>query len=342
MEFILPILSKSILITGFVFVIMLVIEYVNVQTRGMWQHTFLRNKWKQYLFAALLGAIPGCLGSFTAVALFSHRLMSFGALVTTMIATSGDEAFIMLAMMPKQAILLTIIIVVIGIIAGFLTDKYYKPTKILKELAHQKLTLHEQETCKCFQKETFLQALRKPSRIRIILVSSIFIILVLVISGILAHHAKIWVQTMLIISVSAALFIVITVPEHFLKEHLWNHIVKVHLPKIFLWTLGALIVLSTLMNFWDIKSLVSENMLIVLLVAVLIGIIPESGPHLLFVTLFAEGILPFSVLIASSIVQDGHGMLPLLAESKRGFITVKAINILFALAVGALGYFAEF
>ncbi|GAH91623.1 unnamed protein product, partial [marine sediment metagenome] len=29
------------------------------------------------------------------------------------------------------------------------------------------------------------------------------------------------------------------------------------------------------------------------------------------------------ILLASSVVQDGHGMLPLLAESKRGFISVR-------------------
>jgi hypothetical protein len=33
-----------------------------------------------------------------------------------------------------------------------------------------------------------------------------------------------------------ALFIVSTVPEHFLEERLWEHIVKVHIPRVFLWT----------------------------------------------------------------------------------------------------------
>jgi hypothetical protein len=33
-----------------------------------------------------------------------------------------------------------------------------------------------------------------------------------------------------------ALFIVSTVPEHFLEEHLSEHIVKVHIPRVFLWT----------------------------------------------------------------------------------------------------------
>ncbi|MCK5464949.1 MAG: hypothetical protein KAI95_18110, partial [Bacteroidales bacterium] len=77
-------------------------------------------------------------------------------------------------------------------------------------------------------------------------------------------------------------------------------------------------------------------------IAVLIGIIPESGPHLVFVTLFAEGLIPFSILLASSISQDGHGSLPLLAESKRGFLSVKSVNMMVALLAGLTGYVMRF
>jgi len=78
-------------------------------------------------------------------------------------------------------------------------------------------------------------------------------------------------------------------------------------------------------------------MFAVLVVALIIGIVPESGPHLVFVTLFASGAIPFSILLASSIVQDGHGMLPMLAESKRGFIAVKTVNLIFGTIVGVIG-----
>jgi len=73
------------MINCFFYVMMLIIEYLNVQTKGMWHNYLAKNRWKQYLLAAVLGAIPGCLGAFTAVTLFSHRIISFGALVTTMI-----------------------------------------------------------------------------------------------------------------------------------------------------------------------------------------------------------------------------------------------------------------
>ena len=71
-----------------------------------------------------------------------------------------------------------------------------------------------------------------------------------------------------------------------------------------------------------------------MLVAVLIGMIPESGPHIIFVSLFAGGVIPFSILIANSIVQDGHGSIPLLAESGKSFIIAKLINVAVGLVVG--------
>ena len=76
-----------------------------------------------------------------------------------------------------------------------------------------------------------------------------------------------------------------------------------------------------------------------MLIAVIVGIIPESGPHLIFVTLFAQGTIPFSILLASSIVQDGHGPLPLLAVSGRAFIWLKLVNIAFGLIIGIAGLY---
>ena len=40
------------------------------------------------------------------VSFYVHGLISFGTLTGGMIATSGDEAFVMLALFPKQALLL--------------------------------------------------------------------------------------------------------------------------------------------------------------------------------------------------------------------------------------------
>jgi hypothetical protein len=133
-----------------------------------------------------------------------------------------------------------------------------------------------------------------------------------------------------------SLFIVATVPDHFLEDHLWEHIAKQHVPRIFLWTFGTLLAMYVLIGQLHLESVIRENQWFVLTGASLIGLIPESGPHLMFVTLYAEGIVPFGILMASSIVQDGHGMLPMLAHSKRAFFVIKLINLIIGFLFGAI------
>ena len=58
--------------------------------------------------------------------------------------------------------------------------------------------------------------------------------------------------------------------------------------------------------------------------------------------MFAGGTLPFSILLANSIVQDGHGSLPLIAEAPKSFMIIKMINIAVGLAVGAAGLLLGF
>ena len=128
--------------------------------------------------------------------------------------------------------------------------------------------------------------------------------------------------------------------EHFVQDHLWNHVIKKHFLSIFLWSFGALLVIGLVMHWFDLESLVKGNIPFMILLAVLIGLIPESGPHLIFVTLFASGVIPLSVMMASCISQDGHASLPLLAQSKAGFLKAKLINALVAALVGYALFFA--
>lgn len=329
------VLKQALMITAFVFIMMLVIEYLNVQTRGNWQKVLLKRKWTQYVFGALLGAIPGCLGAFVIVTLYSHRIISLGALVAAMIATSGDESFVMLAMFPGKAILLTVILFIVAILAGIITDLVLGE-KRSKVFECKGFSLHE-EYCECFPRGEIVRQLRKCSLQRFLLMTFMVLAIITVGSGVIGPEKWNWIRSTLFIVSSVGLFIVATVPEHFLEEHLWNHVAKKHVPNIFLWTFGALLVMAILIEHFNLESWIQQSQFLILVIACLVGLIPESGPHMIFVTLFAQGMIPFSILAASSIVQDGHGMLPLLAHSRKAFIVVKIINLIFGLAVGLVG-----
>ncbi len=325
------------MITGFVFVMMLVIEYINVLTSGDWQQRLARHQWGQYVAAAFLGAIPGCLGAFVVVAMYSHRVLTLGAVVAAMIATSGDEAFVMLALVPKQALFLTIALFVIGIAAGALTDIFPGRQPALPKEDCSGLQIHTVNQCECFSHGQIIRQWKELSPIRGILTVMLAIFIFTVVSGQVGPPNWNWIR-ITILSVSAfSLFIAATVPEHFLEEHLWNHVAKQHLPRIFLWTFGTLFVMHLLIDYFHLEGSIREGKWIVFLIACLVGLIPESGPHLIFVTLYAQGAIPLSILLASSIVQDGHGMLPLLAHSRRSFIYVKLINVVVGVVAGAIG-----
>ncbi|MDR2037395.1 MAG: putative manganese transporter [Bacteroidales bacterium] len=375
------ILQNTLMITSFVLVMMLLIEYLNVISKGKWMNNFQNSKYKQVFVAALLGIIPGCLGGFAVVSLFTHNVVNFGALIACMIATFGDEAFIMFAMIPETAILLTVVIFIIAVITGIVINLFVK--KFPTPFSPEHYAIHQADKdCHENIKGNWKKNLKHISFERALLMTGIVLIIVAILMGWFEHshdahdipiehtaHIHVhdqectvhdhhhehthgdfssilleerWLNILFVVICLIALFIITTVQDHFLKEHLWGHIIKKHLPKIFFWTLGVLTVLQVGQQFLDIDEWVRGNQMYILLLAVLIGIIPESGPHIIFITLFANGSIPFSILLANSIVQDGHAGLPLLAESKRGFFWMKGISVLIGLLAGLAGYFFNF
>jgi hypothetical protein len=274
-ELLIKISSQALQVTALVFIMMTLVDAVNVWTRGRLASVLKgAGRWRQYVVSSLIGAAPGCMGAFTNVSLYVHGMISFGALVGAMAAVSGDEAFVMLAMFPRTAILLFGMLFAIGVLVGWITDIIVKKYSI--------------QTCRDCEAQQF-----HPTQ-----------------EGF----------------------------GHYLRDHVWQHIVKKHLWKTALWTFSALLALEIGLQYWNLERLTSQYRLLLLFAGALVGLIPESGPHLIFVTMFANGLIPFSVLFTSSFVQDGHGMLPMLSYSIRDSIMIKVFNLVFGLAIGLFLY----
>ena len=349
----LPIIKQTLLITFFVLSMMLIIEYLNVFTKGLWSKGLEKSKTKQVLLGAFLGVTPGCLGAYTAVSLFIHDIIGNGALVATMIATSGDEAFMMFTLFPEKALFLNLLIFLIAVFSGILVDRFFKK-KFFVRASEKHLHIHEIPECTGFPRKNFWQQLRHITPTRaLMLMSILFFVTFLTLDeklatgtlhGLLkqggAAHTDsdpLWIKITFFTVLSFSTVVILIVNDHFLEKHLWGHIIKRHFSKIFLWTFFTLLFVALLMKHFNLHDLIQQNMFWVLVAAVLIGIIPESGPHLIFVMLFASGNLPFSILLASSIVQDGHGSLPLLAESRKSFVIVKLLNMAVGFTIGLAG-----
>jgi hypothetical protein len=302
--------NQALMITAFVFMMMIAVEYLNVLTGGIWQQAFRGSPWKQYLLAGLLGATPGCLGAFTVVALYSHRVVGLGALVAAMIATSGDESFVMFAMLPKQALFIHLLLFVIGCVAGLLADSFLKGLAPAPSSCPKKLELHTSEECRCFSAREIIGQWRNCTLARASLAAALLLFLVALLFNQAGPTDWSWIKiTMLLVTVFA-FFIVVTVPDHFLEEHLWQHVARVHVPRIFLWTAGALFAMHLLVEHLRLAPWIESHPLPLMAMAALMGLIPESGPHLIFLTLYLEKTIPLSILLVSSIVQDGRHVAP--------------------------------
>lgn len=387
------------LITGLVVVMMMMIESLNIESRGMLFRGLRRTKVGQVVVAALLGSVPGCMGGFATVSLYTHRLFSFGALVAMMIASSGDEAFVMLAMIPEQALVIFAVLFVVAVVVGVIVDQFYDR----KHMAHCEKHNHEEcgmdDGCEtgymvheCAEEDEHAEhkkdiTKRHFSWKRISMFVGLALFIAALATGNLGHEhhhgeahnhnsemlqheghfheghvhegheghmheehdheahdaettfhidllSEDWMNVLFAGLSVIMLFVLLFASDHFVDEHLWNHIVKKHLPVIFAWTFGVLLVLGIALQYIDIDHWISDNTVLMILLATAVGIIPESGPHLIFVTLYAGGVIPMPVLLASCISQDGHASIPLLAESKKSFAWAKLINCLVALLVG--------
>lgn len=285
----LDVLKDSLEITGWVILMMSLIELINVSSSGKWLRKFQDKPILQVLITALLGAIPGCAGGFAVVSMFTHDVITFGAFISGMVATFGDEAFFLFAKSPKWGFILTAtlfgIAVVVGILLTFISKKWKFTLEPHNFAIHEEIDVAEHH-----------------------------------------HHTP---------QVSGFGQKVI----HFFKEHVWEHVIKQHFLKVFLWSFCVLLVLMVIGLFVDVEQLLQAKAwakYLMLLLAVLIGFIPESGPNLIFIIMFLNGSIPFGILLANSISQNGHAGLPLLAQSRKNFFIVKGITLVLGLIVGAM------
>ncbi|MBO4488171.1 MAG: arsenic efflux protein [Bacteroidales bacterium] len=285
----LDVFKDSLEITGWVILMMTLIELINVSSSGKLLAKVRNKPVLQIILAALLGAIPGCAGGFAVVSMFTHDLISFGALISGMVATFGDEAFFLFVQNPRWGAILTAILFGIAILSGFLFMLISKRWKFTLETHN--FDIHEEmEGQESASQDAHTNGLK--SRVL-----------------------------------------------HFLKEHFWHHVVKHHLLKVFLWSFGVLLLLMIIGLFVDVEQLLQAKQwakYAMLLLAVVVGFIPESGPNLIFIVMFLNGTIPFGILLANSISQNGHAGLPLMAQSRRNFMVVKTITMVLGLLVGAV------
>ncbi len=346
----LSVFKHALLITVFVFVMMMLVDFMDTVTQRRMTEIIKGGSWRQYSMASFLGSTPGCLGAFMNVSFYIHGTITFGALVGGMIATSGDEAFVMLAEFPRTACVLFALLFLSGIVFAWISDKI---TALVGIIPCESCGDHQCDHCTSgeddatkgtdiFRPTNVFENMRSISFTRFLLLSLIGSFLILIISGRVGPESWNWKRITFVVLSVCSLYIGSVCSEHYLHAHIWNHIAKRHLLRVFFWSFGALLFVRWGLGLWNLEGYVREHMTLVLLVGALLAMIPESGPHLIFVMMYAQGLIPFSVLFTTSFVQDGHGMLPLLSFSIKDSILIKVLNLAFGLMVGGMLFLLGF
>jgi len=367
--------SQVLITTFIVIMLMMIIEFINVKTRGKLLVLIEKYPKIQILAAALLGLIPGCVGIFAVVSLYTHRLVTFGALLAAAITSFGDEAFFMFAFIPKQTLILVCILFGIAIAAGYIADWILRH-KTLQPIDNEDVfALHQHDNCTTHTHKEHKYIFGKLSLIRVLTIVLVGMFMLGILTGFLGHnhsisedfsisihnhsdsltsacdgehaqfHISLSMESIVFLLIALFAFILLlTVNNHFFEEHIWDHVIKKHFLKIFIWVFAIMLLIEIVKFFIDIETFSYSvwGSLILLFFALLIAILPESGPNLIILFLFIDGIVPFSTLIANSIVQEGHGGLPLIAEKPKDFFILKLIKFGIALFIGLLGLYVGF
>lgn len=121
-------LIDSLKIIPFIFLIYLLIEYLEHKNNTFFTHKLMKSKGLGVLYGALFGSVPQCGFSVIAADLFSKRSITTGTLIAIFVATSDEAIPIILAYPDMKYLVINIILVkiLIALVSGFLVDLIYK------------------------------------------------------------------------------------------------------------------------------------------------------------------------------------------------------------------------
>lgn len=332
----LEIIDHSLTLSGFVISMMLLIEYFHSNSRDLFLKTLRAEGIRAYLVSATLAALPGCFGCFMVVTCYIHGVISFGALITASVVTMGDLAFIVIARDPQLYFKLLLLLVVIGVVGGVLLDR----SGLLKRevVGCDQLIYHEKEDGTSAS-VNIKHNLMNPSATRLLLIVCYTVFCLGMIGGKIGHLPSLpWINLFLSVVAISVFYVLSVASDHFIESHFMSHVFKKHFPRLFLWAALAFTLVAFLNHNPSFETFIQQKEWVIILFAILLGFVPDSGPHILFFTLYWNGQVSLAVLVASSVVQDGHGLVPLLASSGADFFKVKIVNSILAAILAVVIY----
>ncbi len=289
-----------------------------------------RARGMQVPIAALLGATPGCGGAVVVVAAYASGKVSFGAVVAALTATMGDAAFLLIATRPDAALVLLPVQFGAGILTGWLIDRFvavdYRPQGGACDIAPRigKTRLRDY---------AYLAAAIPGLIVGAAQIGSIEITNVLgmpvewfALAGVFTGLA-IWAASPVNAMTNAADGPVTRMAEETSFISVW--VIIAYLAYDYAAAYAGL----------DLKAAFASIAPVLPLIAAAVGFVPGCGPQVLVTTLYINGAIPFSALMANAISNDGDALFPAIALAPRAAIMATVFSTIPALVIAYAFFF---
>lgn len=307
----------------------------------------------QVLFAALLGALPGCGGAIIVTTQFVSGRVGFGAIVAVLTSTMGDAAFLLLASKPDIGFAVIGLGVMVGCISGWVVNEIHADD-FLRPQAEQVIGRVSQ-----------CQTPTKGFEQRAINLQGVFWKWLLLPATVIALLGSFQVDInqllgwpeMTIEWLGAALIITSTLLWSLTKEikdyestvaedtkQVSSHpIQKAAQDTNFVtaWVIIAFMAFELVAFFGqvDLATTFAGWGPWMPLMGLIVGLLPGCGPQILVTSLYIAGAAPLSAQLANAISNDGDALFPAIALAPKAALVATIYSAIPAFIVGYGYYF---
>ena len=301
----------------------------------------------QVVFAALLGALPGCGGAIIVITRYVSGSLSFGSVLATLTATMGDAAFLLIAKEPKTGLFIMGVGLVVGSITGYVVDRIHG-----REFLRPKTTTN-----------SLVDTSHAGRQSNSLFVSRLWVMLIIpgIVFGILSAF-QVDIDSLLTnpfiskpgtyLGFLGGLFCVFlwSAPTILKGGSSNNAKIPAYIRDtiadtnfVTAWVVFAFLIFEIWMFAFniDLESLFSGFTLYMPLIAVVIGLLPGCGPQVIVTSLYIGGIIPLSAQIGNAISNDGDALFPAIALAPKTAIVATLYSTIPAVIV-AYGWFFIF
>ncbi len=367
--------SSFLQVTVFVGAVTILFSYFNYRSQGALVAAISRNTRLQPIIGALLGLSPGCGGAILVMPLYLKRQVSFGTVVATLIATSGDAAFVLLAHSPSTFWWVSVISLFVAIASGYFIDymRIFTDTQV-----DEAALACAEKGCGCGpddQIDERLNAELAPDSLgyRVLhhgyLAYWAFLTVGVVMGVALLFQVNPddWFPylgtTIGIIGTALSVLLAFMRKNIFADDSLAEERQKsTSLKETFIhgaqetafvgaWVFVAylvyeLTVLGVGMGDYAAGEQVMHQLMGAagigaVFIGALVGLIPGCGTQIIFFALYTQGMVPFSALLANALSQDGDALFPMLVMDRKASLWLTLITTVPALIVGIIAYAIE-